>query len=351
MYGNARDRKIRHNEMHSCIFVGNPMDLNDIALFVHVVRAGSFAEAGRRLGMPPSTASRRVQSLEAALGTRLMQRTTRRLALTDAGRNFFAESADRIDALMRAAGQVAEDANDIAGRVRVAVPADFFEWFPADALAQFAAANPRVRFEFELNDARVDLLGEGIDVALRGGDQDPSLFARKLGTSSAILVASPDYLARRGRPAELRDLAKHDCITSPSRGGPRSTWRIGARGRTMASVEVDGPFQANTSSAQLAGAMAGMGIALLPAALTVPLVESGRLRRVLPEFSSGVIGVHLVYHSRRQLPRAVSAFIEFAASTITELGLIPPEGAPSPNRERPGKPAKKPVKEPVKQPV
>ncbi|WP_186201623.1 LysR family transcriptional regulator [Burkholderia gladioli] len=124
------------------------MDLNDIALFIQVVRAGSFAEAGRRLGMPPSTASRRVQSLEATLGTRLMQRTTRRLVLTDAGRKFFAESADQIDALMQAAGQVAEHASDIAGRVRVAVPVDFFEWFPAAALARFAAAHPRVRFEW-----------------------------------------------------------------------------------------------------------------------------------------------------------------------------------------------------------
>lgn len=102
----------------------------------------------------------------------------------------------------------------------------------------------------------------------------------------------------------------------------------------MATVEVDGPFQANTSSAQLAGAVAGMGIALLPSALTRPLVESRRLSWVLPDYSSGAIGVHLVYHSRRQLPRAVSAFIEFAASTIADLGLIQPERAPTGNRQR-----------------
>ncbi|MEK6290572.1 MULTISPECIES: LysR family transcriptional regulator [Burkholderia] len=303
------------------------MDLNDIALFIQVVRAGSFAEAGRRLGMPPSTASRRVQSLEATLGTRLMQRTTRRLVLTDAGRKFFAESADQIDALMQAAGQVAEHASDIAGRVRVAVPVDFFEWFPAAALARFAAAHPRVRFEFELNDARVDLLGEGIDVAMRGGDRDPSLFARKIGTSSAALVASPDYIARRGQPADLRELASHDCITAPARGGPRAVWRLEKGGKPATAVEVDGPFQASTTSAQLVGAMAGMGIVLLPLGLTASHVAAGRLVRVLPDFSSGATGVHLVYHSRRQLPRAVSAFVEFAASTIAELGLFSSEHA------------------------
>lgn len=298
------------------------MDLNDIALFVNVVRAGSFAEAGRRLGMPPSTASRRVQALEQALGTRLMQRTTRRLVLTSAGRDFFAQSSDQIDALLRVAGQVADDADAVAGRVRVAAPVDFFDWFPAEAVARFTEAHPRVRLEFELNDARVDLLGEGIDVALRGGDRDPSLIARKLGTSYSTLVASPTYLSTRGVPVQPRELSGHDCITSPSRGGPRPTWRLGGARRSAATVEVDGPFQANTASAQLAGALAGLGIALLPSALTAPHVAAEQLQEVMPEYASDAIGVHFVYHSRRQLPRAVAAFIDFAATTIKDLGLM-----------------------------
>ncbi|GHC71909.1 LysR family transcriptional regulator [Pseudorhodoferax aquiterrae] len=321
--------------MHSCILGGNDMDLNDIALFVNVVRAGSFAEAGRRLGMPPSTASRHVLALEEALGTRLMQRTTRRLVLTDAGRNFFAESSDQIDALLRVAGQVTDDAGEIAGRVRVAVPVDFFNWFPADAVARFTQAHPRVRLEFELNDARVDLLGEGIDIAMRSGDRDPSLIARKLGTSHATLVASPKYLAARGVPAHPRDLEAHDCITSPQRGGPRAIWRLGGAKRASAPVEVDGPFQVNTASAQLAGALAGLGIALLPSAFTAPHVAAGQLQEVLPEYASGATGVHFVYHSRRQLPRAVAAFIDFAATTIKDLGLMQSE-APKRVGTKPG---------------
>lgn len=301
------------------------MDLNDVALFVQVVRAGSFAEAGRRLGMPPSTASRRVQLLEEALGARLMQRTTRRLVLTEAGRNFFAESADQIDALLRVAGKVSDDSTEVAGRVRVAAPVDFFNWFPAEAVSRFIARYPRVRLEFELNDARIDLLGESIDVAMRGGDRDPSLFARKLGTSYQALVASPGYLAARGVPVQLHDLSAHHCITSPSHGGPRTTWRLSDTQDATATVEVDGPFQANTASAQLAGALAGLGIALLPAALSAPHVAAGHLQEVLPDYTSGAIGVHFVYHSRRQLPRAVSAFIDFAAGTIKELGLMQTE--------------------------
>ena len=309
------------------------MDLNDVALFVQVVRAGSFAEAGRRLGMPPSTVSRRVQLLEAALGTRLMQRTTRRLVLTDAGNNFYAESADQIDALLRVAGEVSNDSTQIAGRVRVAAPVDFFSWFPAQAIAQFIAEHPRVNLEFELNDARVDLLGEGIDVALRGGDRDPSLFARKLGTGCQTLVASPGNLAAHGVPPQPGDLSSHHCVTSPSHGGSRTTWRLGGVHNQATTVEVAGPFQVNTSSAQLEGALAGLGIALLPAALSATHVEAGRLKEVLPDYTSGAIGVHFVYHSRRQLPRAVSAFIDFAANTIKELGVMQQKESPSAVRE------------------
>lgn len=313
------------------------MDLNDISLFVNVVRAGSFAEAGRRLGMPPSTASRRIQSLENSLGVRLMQRTTRRLILTEAGRNFFAESSDQIDALMRVAGEVSDGSNEVAGRVRVAVPVDFFNWFPASEVARFCKDNPKIRIEFELDDARIDLLGQGIDVALRAGDRDLSLVARQVGTSHAKLVASPRYLSARGTPTTPDDLSRHDCITSPSRGGPRTIWRlIGTKG-AVHSQEVDGPFQANTSSAQLAGAVAGLGIALLPVALSSHYLATGQLQEVLPEYGSGTINVHLVYLSRRQLPRAVSAFIQFATETIRKLDLMQtalPKSKPSSTRRK-----------------
>jgi len=300
------------------------MDLNDIALFVNVVRAGSFAEAGRRLGMPPSTASRRIQGLEAVLGVRLMQRTTRRLTLTEAGRNFFAEAADQVDALMHAAGHAREDGDEVAGRVRIATPADFFTWFPASALADFAIKYPKIRLEFELDDARVDLLESGIDVALRSGDRDPSFIARKLGTSHATLVASPAYLAQRTRPVALADLTTHYCISAPRRGGPGAKWRLIGPDLTPVSIDVDGAFQANTASAQLAGALAGLGVALLPAALTASHVASGDLQIVLPGYGSGSIGVHFVYLSRRNLPRAVSTFLDFAVTAINELHLFEP---------------------------
>lgn len=311
------------------------MDLNDIALFVNVVRAGSFAEAGRRLGIPPSTASRRIQALEVSLGVRLMQRTTRRLVLTETGRNFFAESADQIDALQRVAGDVSDGSSEVAGRVRIAVPVDFFNWFPASEVARFCAENPRIRLEFELDDARADLLGQGIDVALRSGDKDLSLIARQVGTSHAKLFASPEYVAAKGIPVSPRELSSHNCITSPVRGGPRTTWRLVGPGNETTSVEVDGPFQANTSAAQLAGAVAGLGIALLPVLLAAQYLTAGRLQEVLPDYGSGTINVHLVYLSRRQLPRAVSAFIDFAVSTIKGLDLMQVDKLKNSNQKAP----------------
>lgn len=272
--------------------------------------------------MPPSTASRRVQALEAALGARLMQRTTRRLVLTDAGRSFYAESADRIDALLLAASQAGDAGNEVAGRVRIAVPADFFTWFPAQELARFALAHPRVRLEFELDDARVDLLGDGIDVAMRSADRDPAVIARRIGSSRTVLVASPAYLARRGTPATPGELASHDCISQPARGGPRVKWHLIGPDGGDSTVDVDGPFQANTGSAQLSGALAGLGIALLPAALCAAHLGAGRLQAVLPGVGSGTVGVHFVYLSRRQLPRAVSAFLDFATAAIKKLEVF-----------------------------
>jgi LysR family transcriptional regulator AphB len=179
-----------------------------------------------------------------------------------------------------------------------------------------------VRLEFELDDARVDLLGEGIDLAMRSADRDPALFARRIGTSHTVLVASPAYLARKGRPETPEALSSHDCISQPARGGPRPTWQLLGPDGGGAAVEVDGPFQANTAAAQLSGALAGLGIALLPAALCAAYLGAGRLQVVLPGYGSGAVGVHFVYLSRRQLPRAVSAFLDFAAATIKDLKLL-----------------------------
>ncbi len=304
------------------------LDLNDVALFVQVVRAGSFAEAARRLGMPANTASRRVQALEQHLGARLMQRSTRKLTLTDAGRTFFAQSVDQVDALAQSAQELADGSQLPRGTVRVAAPADFFSFFAMEWIAEFLAAHPLIRVEFALSDARADLIGEGIDVAFRSGKiLEPNLVARRIWTSRATLVAGAAYLAARGTPGTLAALTEHDCITTAPQTG-RALWRLdGPDG--MEEIAVGGRFCANTMHALLKATLADLGIALVPAIMSAPYVRAGQLREVLPGYGVNGIGLYFVYLSNRQLPRAVRSFIDFTINKMLTQGLI--EAVPDPS--------------------
>jgi DNA-binding transcriptional LysR family regulator len=299
------------------------LDLNDVALFVQVVRAGSFAAAARRLGMPANTASRRIQQLEQQLGLRLMQRSTRKLTLTDAGATFYARCAEQVEALAEAAQELGEGSQVPSGRVRVAAPADFFNVFRMELIAEFLAAHPKVRLEFLLSDERADLIEQGIDVAIRSGKVlEPTLVARRIGTGRVTLVASPAYLAARGMPESVQALASHDCVTLPQSSG-RNVWRLDGPDGAI-ETQVAGRFSANTAQALLKAVLAGLGIALLPAAMTSPHVRAGELIEVLPDHGIEGRDAYLVYLSRRQLPRAVSAFIEFAMAKMVGEGLVRP---------------------------
>ena len=304
------------------------LNLNDVALFVQVVGVGSFAGAARRLGMPPNTVSRRIQELEAHLGVRLMQRSTRKLNLTDAGRRFYDQCSAEIESLTRSAQDLSEDGQTPSGSIRVAAIADFFSSFMMEWIAEFLAAYPRVRIEFHLDDARVDLISNGIDVAFRVGKMlEPNLVARQVGTTRNTLMDSPAYLAAHGRPETLEALSRHDCITLKTQAG-RSSWQLdGPDGPVEMAVE--GHFSANTMQTLIKAALAGLGIALLPAILTKPEVRAGRLQGVLPEYGGVETGLYFVYVSRKQQPKAVKAFIDFASRRIQERGLL--EG---PNKRR-----------------
>jgi DNA-binding transcriptional LysR family regulator len=288
------------------------LDLNQVLLFVEIVRAGSFAEAARRLGMPANTVSRHIRQLEAELDSRLLHRSTRKLTLTAAGQAFFDRCAPSIAELSQA-GQELDDENRLpGGLVRVAAPAGFFDLFPVEWVAEFLATHPRARMEFVLDDAKADLVGESIDVAFRAGSlMVDSSVGRKLLETRFTLVASPSYLAARGMPEELDSLSEHDCLPLSNRSGP-VTWRLDGRDG-LVEVRVSGRFRANTARAVLQAAVAGMGIALLPAPLTGADLDAGRLVNVLPHYRQKGASLYAVFLSRRQVPRAVSAFVEFTA--------------------------------------
>ncbi len=290
-------------------------DLNQVRLFAEVVRAGSFAAASRRLGIPPNTASRQIGALEAALGVRLLHRSTRKLSLTSAGQRFHARCADAVAQLEAAASDLSEEGGAAAGTIRVAAPAGFFDSFAMDWLAEFLAEHPRVRCEFLLEDAATDLIRESIDVAIRGSSGAVEVpGARKLAASGTGLVASPRYLERHGVPATLQALVRHDCLTFASRPGA-ALWQLrGADGTRE--VRVNGRFAANTATALLQAAVAGMGIALLPTILTAPEVARGALLPVLPTYRREDGGLYALVPAGRAAPRAAQAFVDFVARKL-----------------------------------
>lgn len=301
------------------------VDLNELALFVEVVRWGSFAEAARRRGMPSNTLSRRVAQLEQALGARLLQRSTRKLTLTDAGRKLHQRCAASIEALQDATHTTQDEGGQPVGRVRMAVMADFFDWWPMDWVGAFLAAHPGVQIEFVLSDGRSDLIAEGVDLALRAGElPDSSLVARAVVSEARFaLYASPAYLAAHGTPTTPQALSTQDCITPVTPSG-QSRWLLeGPAGRVE--VTVQGRFGANTLQARHKAAVAGLGVALLPEQLAAFYVQESRLQPVLPGWYQPAGGVYLVFPSRRQPAAAVRAWADFLMTKQDEVPMPQPQ--------------------------
>ncbi|MGF6997096.1 DNA-binding transcriptional LysR family regulator [Paraburkholderia sp. GAS32] len=257
-----------------------------------------------------------------------MQRSTRRLVMTDAGASFFSQCAEQIDALGQSVQQLTDAGEVAVGRVRVAAAVDLFSWFPMDRIAEFAAKYPGICLEFHLSDSKADLMGDGIDVALRAGKvTEPTLVARQVGWSESTLVASPHYLEGRGAPMTPMDLAAHECITPPSRAGTPVIWHLDGPDGPV-ECQISGRFQANTIQAQLSAAISGLGIALLPSVLTAGYLQKQLLQTVAPGYGLHDVGIYFVYLNRRHIPRAVTIFSEFAKSVMIEEGMVTPERSP-----------------------
>ncbi|WP_423760522.1 LysR family transcriptional regulator [Burkholderia sp. NLJ2] len=303
------------------------LDLNDLALFVQVVRAGSFSEAARRLRMPANTLSRRIDQLEGQLGTRLLHRSTRKLAPSTEGQALFERYAPALDRLFEIE-RLHADGLEPSGTVRVTAMGGLFEFFRLEWLAEFYARYPQISIDFLLDDTPADLIGERIDLALRIGIETGGSFrVRRIAPGTMILAASPAYLERRAAPRTPRELADHDCLTVSSRQG-RSMWRLqGPRGTQE--ISIDSRFSVNDMRVVIQACIAGLGIALLPQLLAEPAIEQGKLVRVLPSYrrSGTGLGLQLVYTSRPPLPPAVSVFAEFL---LEKLG----DGMPGQSKNR-----------------
>lgn len=289
-------------------------DLNDVALFVHVVQAASFSAAAKERGVPVSTVSRRVARLEATLGSRLLERTTRRLRLTDVGRTYFAHAERAIDELRQGTHHVRELDVVPRGRVRITAPVGLGAMLTA-ALQGFLAEVPGVTLQIELADRRVDLLGEGFDIALRAGAVDtPDFVGRKILESTRWLFASKAYLARRGRPRRLADLKAHDLIaTRATMTG--AVWELFDRAGRRHRLAFEPRVLVNELLAARNAALCGMGITLLPS----PEVDEAELERVLPSMTGQRTALWLLYPAHRSLTAAVRACIDHLLSTLPQL--------------------------------
>ena len=293
-------------------------DFEAWAIFATVAEHRSFSGAADALGVSKATVSKAITRLELSLGTSLFHRTSRRLTLTQSGETL-SEHAQRILAEGQAAEETAHDsAAAPVGLIRIAAPMTFGIGYVAPAIADFMIEHPGVHIDLRLSDAKVDIVAEGFDIALRIADlPDSSLRARRLAPITTRVVASSLYLDRRGRPRHPLELGEHDIFAYANI--PSTTWTFrGANGEEVA-VRPNGRFITDSGDAMLPLLRAGLGIARLPDFIVDAEIASGRLEAILSEWSGGPIGLHLVTPPSALRPARVELLIEFLAGRFKEL--------------------------------
>ena len=284
-------------------------DLNDIAVFVKVAQFMSFSRAARALGMPVSTVSRKVASLENQLGVTLMQRTTRKLSLTAQGRAYYNQCSEPLSNLFDAESALTQTQKKPEGLLRISVPVimgqkPFYEFISA-LLKKY----PRVHVDLFITNLFVDLVADNIDVAIRFGElRDSTIIAKRIGRSVRYLVASPDYLKGRTAPAKPEDLTNHQCVLLNGRNN-EAEWHL-VNDRKSVKLHVSGPVSSRDFQSVSAFTYRGHGIGLLPSNYCEEEIRRRNLVRILPEWSSPEIFVHVIYPTRRFIPSKLQVFLD-----------------------------------------
>jgi DNA-binding transcriptional LysR family regulator len=287
--------------------------VTSMTAFATVVNSGSFAAAAHRLNMSPAMVTNHVRSLEERLGARLLNRTTRKLSLTEAGKSYFDQCALILAQIEAADSSVSESQAAPRGTLHLNA-STVLAHSVAPLIGAFSAAYPEITVDLATTDRMVDLVEDGIDVAIRYNQPpDSSLIVRRLGQFRVILCAAPEYLAKHGAPAEPSDLSRHNCLAYSYRGFDRLSreWPLSGPGGQV-TVPVTGNLQTNSIETLLAAAFEGRGIAMVTSCSAAGAIHSGRLVQVLPEWYSGEFPIIALYPHRQHIPARVRSFLDFA---------------------------------------
>jgi DNA-binding transcriptional LysR family regulator len=287
-------------------------DLNEIAIFVKVVDAGSFTGAAKSLGLPKSTVSRKITQLEERLSVRLLQRTTRTLSLTDTGSAYYQQCSRIISDVQEANIAVTEMQSTPVGTLRITAPVLFGSLVLSDIVAVFLQRNPGIQIDMVLTDQPLDLIQEGIDVAFRAGIlADSSLIARPLGTVNLITCASPDYIAEHGKPNHPDDVKQHHTL---GWGQTTNSWEFDSPEKIT--VNLKPRVKVNDAFSLRKLAMNGLGLARLPAFLCADDIKDGKLLPVLCDWSFRSSPIHALYPSNRHLSVKVRSFVDYIVDEL-----------------------------------
>ena len=304
--------------------------------FARVVESGSFVRAAERMEISTSSLSRLVADLESHLNARLLNRTTRKLSLTETGQAYYERCVQLLADLDEAEALASRAAAQAHGTIRLTCPHNLAAWTLAPAIAGFIERHPAVKFDVNVVDRVVDLVEEGFDLAIRvGAVRSELLVARKLGVTELVPCASPAYLAARGEPKRVADLVEHRAMTYAYAPTPRVWQFTDAEGQPH-EVRVQGPLHANSDELAIGAAMAGLGIAFEPEYVVRAALADGRLVRVLPAFRGPVLDIWAVYPSRRHLSAKVRLFVAHLAGIFAagHGALQPRATAPRAARRR-----------------
>jgi DNA-binding transcriptional LysR family regulator len=294
------------------------IELDDLRGFVEVVESGGFNRAAKRLGISKSIVSRRIARLEADLGARLLNRTTRGISPTEAGLEFKARSERILTELGEAREAVAHQGGQVVGRLRLSAPVSFGVRYVTPILTQMAERHPRLEMDVSYSDRVVDLIGERFDAAVRIGTlRDSSLIARRIAPVRSVFVASPDYLARNGRPSTPSDLAAHRCLIYAGRVA--ADWQFHS-GKRSISFRPEGRLRSDSGEAILQWAIAGLGITEAPSFMVSDAIERGALEQVLLDYPTPEHAIHVVRPPGSYVPGKLRVLID---TLVERLGGEP----------------------------